>query len=656
MSELNKILDSLRDSTPGPDNINNWFLRHSPTHMRQALLHLANTSLRTGTLPAQHKFADIIPIPKPAKPRNQPSSYRPISLINTISRVIEKLFYERLYYIAETRHWLPHTQSAYRKHHSTIDALISLTTDILTALNHHCSTFFIQIDFSKAFDKVWPKGLLFKLHQFGLRGPFLAWLSDFLSDRKYRVMLPTPTEYTTFDIGTPQGSCLSALLFILYTSDLLNSLHVHHSGFADDTGVWHASNNFTTSINALNQALETVAKWCIKWRLPLSIDKTSYIVFLPKGLKFTPSLFPPITLLGLPVKRVYNPIFLGVILDPGLTWGPHIEYLVSKVERRVNQLKRLLGTPWKHNRQALLNVYKGFVRPALEYASCIWFFAAPSHLIKLDRLQNRALRLIAGGPPSTSAPILQADLKCSSLETRRHTDAITQLHRIQALPWTAPLSLRMFTFIAHSDPKTGKKDPLKHPHFFSQSSKLHHEIYDQPPITTWADPFPSLNPPWDQFPMPTGHSNLSQLKLQLLQEVRRRQNTEYKQDTRTSHLRLTCPDSAEGWVSDLRNYYQSRILFRLRAGHSRLAAHNRTLPNQDACSCGSSQTTEHLLLSCQLLTRARQELFSQLSLLNPNFQPTLTDLLNPPASLPLETRISSLRLVVHFVQSTGVRV
>lgn len=656
LSELKVVLDSLKDSSPGPDNINNWFLRNAPHSMRLALLHLANLSLTTGTLPQQYKFADIIPIPKPGKPRNQPSSYRPISLINTISRVIEKLIYERLYYLADTRHWFPPTQFAYRKHHSTLDALICLTTDILGGLNHNHSTFFIQIDFSKAFDKVWPKGLLYKLHQLGLRGPILALIADFLTDRKYRVMLPTPSTYTTFDIGTPQGSCLSALLFVLYTADLLKTLSVNHSGYADDTGLWHTSQDFTQSINLLNKSLETVSNWCIRWRLKLNADKTTYTAFLPRGLVFNPDNHPTLTMLGIPLKRVRNPKFLGLILDPNLTWKPHFDYLLPKAERRVNALKRLLATPWKHNREALLTIYKGFVRSALEYGSCIWFTAAQSHLDKLDRLQNRCLRMIAGAMKTTPEILLSTDLKCSQLHFRRQIEVLSQLHRIQAFGEQSQLFRRLNLFCTMSDSRTHHRDPSPHPHFFSRAFKFHHELLNSPPLSTQPKPLPALFAPWHQQPHKVRHSEHSTFKHNVRLLVRKNQNSAFQKSPLATYFRNHCPDSALIWDSDLKHFYQSRILFRLRTGHSRLAAHNR-ISNDNFCPCGSPQTASHLLFSCQLLSNSRKHLLTELATLTEHrSQQNLSFLLNPPQTFQKEVRLQILSLVVTFFQSSGVKV
>ena len=246
-------------------------------------------------------------------------------------------------------------------------------------------------------------------------------------------------------------------------------------------------------------------------------------------------------------------------------------------------------------------------------------------LVPFILTQNRALRMIEGAPPTTPALLMQVDLMCSSLEVRREIDAISQLHRIQALPWTSPLFQRLNHFVANSDSDTHKQDPRKFPHFFSQAYQLHYKIYNSPPLATWAKPLSPLQPPWILLPPPDQPSDLAQLKHELRLKVREGQNSEYSDSDQAEYFRKSCPDSSELWISDLRNFFLSRILFRLRSGHSKLAAHNRMLPNHSECPCGKLQTSEHLLLNCPLLQTARNELFSEVSALaKQHFKPSLT--------------------------------
>ena len=267
-----------------------------------------------------------------------------------------------------------------------------LTSDILEGFSKRQSTVLLSIDFSKAFDRVNTQLMLYKLHKLGLKGRMLAWITDFLSNRKYRVVAPTQTEHTEFDNGTPQGSSLSALLFILYTDSLLKSLDklsvknmsssLHNSGYADDVAAWTTDKDASVCTTRLNQAIKVIERWRNRWRLPISAEKTSFTLFTRRRISLND--IPDIRIDGKVISHKENPRFLVVVFDPKLTWSANIDQLTTTCYKKINALRSLLGTFWRHHRKALVASYKAFIRPNLEYASEVWGSAAKSHLRKLD--------------------------------------------------------------------------------------------------------------------------------------------------------------------------------------------------------------------------------------------------------------------------------
>jgi hypothetical protein len=203
--ELESVLSKLKNSAVGLDSIPNWFYKSSSSSLKKCILELFNESFLQGSFPDQFKLANLVAIPKPRKKSSPPESYRPISLLNTLSRIFESIMQKRLYFYCETNSILPDSQSAYRKYNSCIDPLIRVTQDIHSGFNRRRTTVMVQLDFSKAFDTVWVDGLLYKLQQSGLQGKLPAWISSFLSNRKYRIVNPSPTTFREFPSGVPQG-------------------------------------------------------------------------------------------------------------------------------------------------------------------------------------------------------------------------------------------------------------------------------------------------------------------------------------------------------------------------------------------------------------------------------------------------------------------
>ena len=155
----------------------------------------------------------------------------------------------------------------------------------------------VFLDISKAFDKVWHKGLLFKLSQNGISGNLLDLLSSFLSDRKQRVLLNGQTsEWRNVTAGVPQGSILGPLLFLIYINDLSGDLSSKAKLFTDDTSLFSVMHDITTSANELNNDLKKISDWAFQWKMSFNPDpsKQAQEVIFSRKLKnvsHTPFVF-----------------------------------------------------------------------------------------------------------------------------------------------------------------------------------------------------------------------------------------------------------------------------------------------------------------------------------------------------------------------------
>jgi len=180
LNELESVLHSLKDSSPGHDNITYSMIQHLPPEALRLLLTLYNTIWSTGVYPQVWRQAIVIPLLKQNKDPLLSSSYRPISLTCCLSKVLEKMINRRLVWYLETNSLLRSYQSGFRKYHSTLDQLVKLENDVQNAFLNNSHLTAIFFDLEKAYDMTWHHGILQRLHQWGLRGNLPIFFLHFL--------------------------------------------------------------------------------------------------------------------------------------------------------------------------------------------------------------------------------------------------------------------------------------------------------------------------------------------------------------------------------------------------------------------------------------------------------------------------------------------
>ena len=290
MAETKKLLMTLPNKgSSGIDKINNILLKKLANEIANPLTQIVNSSIAQGVFPELMKCALVVPLYK-AKSREEVTNYRPISLLMTLSKIIEKVVYKRVYNYLHTTGQLYESQYGFRNNHSCEHAIGELLGNIVKNQQLGKDTVSIMLDLSKAFDTLQHSVIFQKLEKYGIRGPILMWFKSYLTNRTLRVRCIDQngdshvSEKHKVLYGTPQGSCMGPLIFLLFCNDLHLHLQFMESiQFADDTTMYLGHSN----LNYLRFCLETdmlnISDWFCANKLTLNIEKTVVLHFTRKA-------------------------------------------------------------------------------------------------------------------------------------------------------------------------------------------------------------------------------------------------------------------------------------------------------------------------------------------------------------------------------------
>lgn len=403
-SEVKLHIKQLRNSSSGPDNIHNRCLKNYTESLVKHITCLFNQILVQGYIPKMWKQANIILLLKPNKDKQHPSSYRPISLLSCLGKLLEKIIKSRLMLEVERRQILPQHQAGFRSKKSTINNIVRLeryAKEQLIRSRHSAVIFF---DIKAAFDSVWHDGLIYKLYDLKLPPYLTNYLIAFLQDRTANIELEnTLSRPFKLRSGTPQGSPLSPLLYIIFTADSMNGMpdHTEHGLFADDTALWASSNKTSNLATRMQQSVEAFENWCRSWKLKLQPSKTELIHFNVhprRKYKHEVSVRVEETM----IKPKDSTRYLGVIIDKELKWNTHLDHIEQTVAPRISLLRYLSSAAGQANERIMITLYKSMVRTIMLYGHPVLLTASNKIWKRLQVIQNKAIRAALNLPHYTS--------------------------------------------------------------------------------------------------------------------------------------------------------------------------------------------------------------------------------------------------------------
>ena len=417
--EVIHLLKSIKPyKAPGPDDIYPKILVECADELGEVVLSIFRSSFNTGQVPEDWRLANVTPLFKKGS-KCDPGNYRPVSLTSVLGKIFETLLKKRIMTFLETRNLLSDNQYGFRKGKSCTTNLIKFYDGVTKEIDKGNMVDIIYIDFQKAFDKVPHEALLLKMERFGLRSAEICWIKNWLTNRKQRVHINGKySDWADVESGVPQGSVLGPILFIMFIDDISWEIKSKVSIFADDLKVMGTVNS-SEEIEQLQRDLDRITEWATRWGMSFSINKCQTLHLGKNNAKFSYSLQGGSVQEGEMIRD------LGVVVTEDFKMSRQCLTASSKANRMLGYIRKSITSKSK---EIILPLYRGLVRPHLEYAVQFWSPFLKKDIELLERVQHRATKMIHGFSGMDYGDRLGA-LNMYSLEDRRTRGDLIQVFK-----------------------------------------------------------------------------------------------------------------------------------------------------------------------------------------------------------------------------------
>ena len=429
-AEVFKIIKKLKKkSSRGLDGFSPTLLKYLPDKFIYCIVHVFNLSLMKGKFISSFKQAKVIPIHK-KKSKSDMNNFRPISLLPVISKILEKIVYDRVFKFLDKNNFFYKNQFGFRPNHSTEMSANVLIDKVANALEDKSKVLTVFLDMSKAFDSVDHTILLSKLFKYGIRGKAYSWFESYLKGRKQKVCFngALSQNFCNVDCGVPQGSILGPLLYLIYVNDFHSCLSRSSCIlFADDTTLVVTAKSYEDLFQFANDDLNSLYDWLCANKLTINLDKTKYIVYSISNRTSMPSNSLSLALNGVKIKRVDQFTFLGLIIDQHLSWKAHMLKILSKIQRNLSVIRKIACFL---DKDALMQLFHSLILSHIRYGITVWHHSHIGLCEKIQACVNKFFRMIFFLKPRDSTQGVMKDNNILSVNQIYHFEMAKIIQRL----------------------------------------------------------------------------------------------------------------------------------------------------------------------------------------------------------------------------------
>ena len=411
--DIAKAIDRLSSSPAcGFDEITAFMVKSGKPELLDILLYLFNMSIRTKRFPQLWKVAKVTPLYKSRDP-NDKNNYRPISILPTLGKVLERLIHDQLYSHLTNNKLLAENQSGFRKGSSTGTCLVDFLHHIYEEIDGGGACGVLFLDLSKAFDTVNHDIIWIKLKALGVKELSISWFVSYLTGRtQYTNINNTLSDPIEIKMGVPQGSILGPIIFICYVNDLPKFCNNTISFlYADDTALLTKGRNINMIRDNLQLDFNHLLKWFAANRLCINTSKTKTMLFCGNRSPYK-EIKLNINDGSERIEEVDTFKYLGLYLDRHLCFNDHIDKIIKKVNQRTGILWRMRNFI---NQPLAKYLYQSLIHPVFQYCDFIYDGCSITLKHKLQVSQNAALRAVRKCACDYSTRQLHDDLEIDIL-------------------------------------------------------------------------------------------------------------------------------------------------------------------------------------------------------------------------------------------------